>query len=61
MAAEVRDFDPGVRLGRKWAWRADSCAQLALVAADEAVADAGLILRADGVTGCTERTQRRVK
>jgi 3-oxoacyl-[acyl-carrier-protein] synthase II len=42
IAAEVKDFDPVVSLGRKRARRTDRFTQLALVAADEAVADAGL-------------------
>jgi 3-oxoacyl-[acyl-carrier-protein] synthase II len=48
IAAEVKDFDPSERLGRKQARRTDRFTQLALVAADEAVADAGLALEGNG-------------
>ena len=41
-AAEVKDFDPGDFLDRKEARRLDPFAQYAIVAADEALADAGL-------------------
>jgi 3-oxoacyl-[acyl-carrier-protein] synthase II len=42
IAAEVKGFDPAKLLGRKEARRADRFAQLAMVAADEAIAAAGL-------------------
>ena len=42
IAAEVKDFDPVAYLGRKQARRSDRFAQLAMVAADQAIADAGL-------------------
>jgi 3-oxoacyl-[acyl-carrier-protein] synthase II len=48
IAAEVKDFDPGALLGRKQARRTDRFTQLALVAADEAVADAGLAFESSG-------------
>jgi 3-oxoacyl-[acyl-carrier-protein] synthase II len=48
IAAEVKGFDPSERLGRKQARRTDRFTQLALVAADEAVADAGLALKGSG-------------
>ncbi|MEU5239906.1 beta-ketoacyl-[acyl-carrier-protein] synthase family protein [Streptomyces lydicus] len=38
----VPGFDPAERLGRRLSWRLDRCAAMALVAAREAVADAGL-------------------
>ncbi|WP_420455816.1 beta-ketoacyl-ACP synthase II [Rubrivirga sp.] len=41
-ACEVTDFDPGETLGRKEARRMDPFAQYAIVAADEALADAGI-------------------
>ncbi|WP_346538215.1 beta-ketoacyl-[acyl-carrier-protein] synthase family protein [Micromonospora sp. DPT] len=41
-SCRVPDFDPGALLGRRLAWRLDRVSQLALVAAREAVADAGL-------------------
>lgn len=41
-ACEVKGFDPGDYLDRKEARRLDPFAQYALVAADEAIADAGL-------------------
>jgi 3-oxoacyl-[acyl-carrier-protein] synthase II len=43
IAAEVRGFDPTALLGRKQARRTGRFTQLALVAADEAVTDAGLV------------------
>ena len=42
IAAEVKGFDPVALFGRKQARRTDRFAQLALAAADEAIADAGL-------------------
>ncbi|QNP68959.1 beta-ketoacyl-[acyl-carrier-protein] synthase family protein [Streptomyces roseirectus] len=38
----VPGFDPAAAVGRRRAWRLDRCGQLALAAAAEAVADAGL-------------------
>ncbi len=40
IAAEIKDFDPDALIGRKEARRMDRFAQFALVAADEAMADA---------------------
>lgn len=48
IAAEVKDFDPVGLLGRKHARRTDRFTQLALVATDEAVADAGLSFKDNG-------------
>jgi 3-oxoacyl-[acyl-carrier-protein] synthase II len=48
IAAEVKDFDPAVLLGRKQARRTDRFAQLAIAAADQAVADAGLVFEGNG-------------
>jgi 3-oxoacyl-[acyl-carrier-protein] synthase II len=48
IAAEVKNFDPAVILGHKQARRTDRFTQLALVAADEAVADAELALEGSG-------------
>ena len=42
IAAEIRDFDPDTALGRRDARRMDRYAQLAMVAADEALADASI-------------------
>ncbi|WP_052848010.1 beta-ketoacyl-[acyl-carrier-protein] synthase family protein [Streptomyces avicenniae] len=42
IACRVPGFDPAALLGRSQAWRLDRVSQLALVAADEALADAGL-------------------
>jgi len=42
IAAEVKDFDPVALFGRKQARRTDRFVQLALAAADEAIADADL-------------------
>jgi 3-oxoacyl-[acyl-carrier-protein] synthase II len=42
IAAEVKDFEPAALLGRKQVRRTDRFTQLALVATDEAVLDAGL-------------------
>ncbi len=47
IAAEVKDLDPDGRLGRKQARRTDRFTHMALIASDEAMADAGLDL--DGV------------
>jgi 3-oxoacyl-[acyl-carrier-protein] synthase II len=44
IAAEVKDFDPIGLLGRKQARRTDRFTQLAIVAADQAISDAGLAL-----------------
>jgi 3-oxoacyl-[acyl-carrier-protein] synthase II len=41
-SCRVPDFDPDALIGRRTAWRLDRCSQLAIVAAREAVADAGL-------------------
>ena len=41
IAAEVKDFDPDALLGKREARRMDRFAQFAVVAADEAIADAG--------------------
>jgi 3-oxoacyl-[acyl-carrier-protein] synthase II len=41
-AAEVRDFDPAARIGKKDARKMDRFSQLAFVAAQEAFADSGL-------------------
>jgi 3-oxoacyl-[acyl-carrier-protein] synthase II len=48
IAAEVKGFDPATLLGRKQARRTDRFAQLATVAADQAVADAGLVFEDGG-------------
>ncbi len=48
IAAEVKGFDPVAFLGRKQARRTDRFTHLALVAADEAVADAGLTFEDNG-------------
>jgi 3-oxoacyl-[acyl-carrier-protein] synthase II len=42
IAAEVKDFDPDAAIGRRDARRMDRYAQFAMVAADEAIADAKL-------------------
>ncbi|MFB9834423.1 beta-ketoacyl-[acyl-carrier-protein] synthase family protein [Actinoallomurus acaciae] len=42
LSCRVPGFDPAARLGRRLIWRIDRFTQLALVAAREAVADAGL-------------------
>ncbi|MGH7647641.1 MAG: beta-ketoacyl synthase N-terminal-like domain-containing protein, partial [Gemmatimonadaceae bacterium] len=42
-ACEVKDFDPTAHLDRKLAGRTDRYSQFAIVAADEAVRDAGLV------------------
>lgn len=51
IAAEVKGFDPVAHLGFKVVKRADRFTQLALVAADQAVADAGLSLTAGDGSG----------
>jgi 3-oxoacyl-[acyl-carrier-protein] synthase II len=48
IAAEVKDFDPVALLGFKEARRTDRFAQLVLVAADQAIADAGLSFNGKG-------------
>ena len=48
IAAEVRGFDPVAALGPKRARRTARFSQLAIVAAREAVSDAGLELTAEG-------------
>jgi 3-oxoacyl-[acyl-carrier-protein] synthase II len=49
IAAEVKDLDVAGLLGRKKAKRADRFTQMALIAADQAIADAGLALEGDGI------------
>ena len=48
IAAEVKGFDPESLLGRKTARRTDRFTQLAVVAADQAIADAGLKFQDNG-------------
>ena len=48
IAAEVKDFDPEAILGRKQTRRSDRFTQLAIFAADEAIADAGLSFSDNG-------------
>jgi 3-oxoacyl-[acyl-carrier-protein] synthase II len=48
IAAEVKDFDPLAYFGPKQTKRSDRFAQLAMFAADQAVADAGLAFRDNG-------------
>lgn len=48
IAAEVKDFDPLAYFGRKHVRRSDRFAQLAMFAADQAVADAGLAFSDNG-------------
>jgi 3-oxoacyl-[acyl-carrier-protein] synthase II len=48
IAAEVRGFDPIAHFDRKQVKRSDRVSQLAMVAADQAVADAGLSFNDDG-------------
>lgn len=48
IAAEVKDFDAASLLGRRHARRTDRFTQVALVAADQAVADSGLDLEDNG-------------
>ncbi len=49
VGAQVDDFDPVALLDAKTARRTDRCSQLALVAAKQAIADAGLELGAEPV------------
>jgi 3-oxoacyl-[acyl-carrier-protein] synthase II len=49
IAAEVKDLDASGLLGRKKARRADRFTQMALVAADQAIADARLVFEEDGI------------
>jgi 3-oxoacyl-[acyl-carrier-protein] synthase II len=44
IAAEVKDFDPKEHLGHKEARRLDRFTQFAVVAVEEAIADAGLVI-----------------
>ena len=48
IAAEVKNFDPLALLGHRTVKRTDRFAQLAMVAADQAIADAGLAFDRDG-------------
>jgi 3-oxoacyl-[acyl-carrier-protein] synthase II len=48
IAAEVKGFDPLAHLGHKQTRRADRFTQLVLVAADQAIADAGLTFSENG-------------
>ena len=48
IAAEVKGFDPVAHFGRKQTRRSDRFAQLAMFAADQAVADAGLAFSDNG-------------
>ncbi len=48
IAAEVKNFDPVTLLGHRTVKRTDRFAQLAMVAADQAIADAGLAFDRDG-------------
>jgi 3-oxoacyl-[acyl-carrier-protein] synthase II len=48
IAAEVKDFDPVAYFGRKQVRRSDRFAQLAMFAADQAIADAGLVFDNNG-------------
>lgn len=48
IAAQVKDFDPVILLGPKQARRTDRFTQFAVVAADEAVTDAGLAFADNG-------------
>jgi 3-oxoacyl-[acyl-carrier-protein] synthase II len=48
IAAEVKDFDPVAHLGRRDTRRTDRFTQFALVAADQAIADADLALDSNG-------------
>ena len=48
IAAEVRGFDPVAHFGRKQTRRSDRFAQLAMYAADQAIADAGLTFSDNG-------------
>jgi 3-oxoacyl-[acyl-carrier-protein] synthase II len=51
VAAEVKDFDAAAYLGRKEVRRTDRFAQLVLVAAEQAIANAGLEFRQNGANG----------
>jgi 3-oxoacyl-[acyl-carrier-protein] synthase II len=51
IAAEVKDFDASLLLGRKEARRTDRFTQFALVAAEQAVSDAGLVFQGNGDHG----------
>jgi 3-oxoacyl-[acyl-carrier-protein] synthase II len=48
IAAEVKGFDAALLLGRKEARRTDRFAQFALVAAGQAIGDAGLVFQGNG-------------
>jgi 3-oxoacyl-[acyl-carrier-protein] synthase II len=48
IAAEVKGFDPAALLGPKQVKRTDRFTQLVLVAADQAIADAGLAFKGNG-------------
>ena len=48
IAAQVKDFDPVAHFGRKQTRRSDRFVQLAMFAADQAVADAGLAFSDNG-------------
>ena len=48
IAAEVKNFDPLALLGHRTVKRTDRFAQLAMVAADQAISDAGLAFDRDG-------------
>lgn len=47
IACEVKDFDPGTYFGARDARRLDRCAQFALIAARQAIEDAGLVVTDD--------------
>lgn len=47
IACEVKDFDPGAYFGARDARRLDRCAQFALIAARQAIEDAGLVVTDD--------------
>jgi 3-oxoacyl-[acyl-carrier-protein] synthase II len=49
IAAEIKDFDASSLLGRKQARRTDPFTQVALIAADQAVADAGINFKDNGI------------
>jgi 3-oxoacyl-[acyl-carrier-protein] synthase II len=51
IAAEVKDFDAEAILGRKEARRTDRFTQLVLLATEQAIADAGLVLDQNGRNG----------
>ena len=48
IAAEVKDFDPVAYFGRRQQKRSDRFSQLAMYAADQAIADAGLTFGDNG-------------